>query len=114
MEDDKLEIKTPFVSVNGKTKVISELISILALCVTGILAYAFWIHGVQASTSEVELKYILKENQKQQNENFSQLRKDLRDQNKNQQYQTCLLSLPLKDREKEYNSVNGWCSRITR
>ena len=114
MEDDKLEIKTPFGSLNGRVKVVSEIISIMALCVTGILAYAFYSHGVQAAQDSFDLKSQLVSNQVSQQKSLDALSNAMTLSMQEQRFQTCILSLPQEKREREYNSPNGVCIRMSR
>lgn len=113
-ETTKATITTPLgtVSMNGKKT--AEFISIMSLCGLLVVGYALWNHKAQAEEGFKATQAILKENQVSQRESFRELTNALKEQTRQQKYQTCILSIPVSEREREYQNPNGLCARLTK
>ena len=85
-----LEVKTQWGSVSGKK--VAEFITILSLCVMGIIGYAFWEHKLDAKASGESLTATMKD-----------MAQAIREGN-------CINSYPEAERE---NKVE-FCKRVTR
>jgi len=91
------EIKTPWGSISGKRT--AELITIISLSLTGVLAYAFWEHKNDAKTAGSEVVLAIKE--------FTAAQ---RDSNKEQRITNCLIALEPQERKGALDR----CERIAR
>lgn len=60
-ETTKSEIKTPLGSMSFSGKRMAEFISVILLCLMGILSYAFWTHLTIQDDQGKNLVMVLKE-----------------------------------------------------
>lgn len=95
--DTKLDVSKSGISISGKKT--AELITILSLVVTAILAFGLWAHDKSTASSAENLHQILKES----NETQKAMLQAQREQN-------CLISLPQGQRENQAQ----FCKQISR
>ena len=96
-ETQEGSITTPLGSLSLKGKKTAELISILCLSLTFLLAYVLFEHKADAKDFQSDLKSVLKEMVQSQ-----------RDMVQAQREQNCLIALPQDRRDADF------CKRITR
>ena len=97
--DSKAGITTPLGSLNFSGKRMAEFISVLLLCMLGVLSYAFWAHGTATDANDKELAAAIKD---LANSNLLSV--------KEQRVMNCLLTVEQKDRQNQLTN----CERIAR
>ena len=113
-ETSSVTLPTPFGPAKFNGKKTAEFIMVLLAIAVGVGGYALWEHKEASAAGFRGIEVQLEKNQMTQTENTKELANAIKDQTKAQRYQTCILSIPMPDREKEYNNPNGLCARLTR
>ena len=97
--DSKAGITTPLGSLSFSGKRMAEFISVLLLCLMGVLSYAFWTHTKDTDSSTQALASAIKD---LANTNVLQVRE--------QRVMNCLLTIDQKDRQNQLSN----CERIAK
>ena len=92
-------ITTPLGSLNFSGKRMAEFISVLLLCMFGVLSYAFYTHNKDSDSNAKQLTEAIKD---LASANLLQV--------KEQRVMNCLLTLPQNDRQTQLAN----CERIAR
>ena len=114
-ESGSLDVKTPFgsISANG-IKRTSEIIAILSLVIMAVMLYAFWQHSVEAKESGGAIAAQLKENREDRQQAQRELLQAIREQTRANKLQSCLLSIPMEQRQQQFENPNSLCQRLAR
>ena len=97
--DSKAGITTPLGSLNFSGKRMAEFISVLLLCMFGVLSYAFWTHNKESDSHASALTSAIKD---LASANLLQVRE--------QRVMNCLLTIDQKDRQNQLAN----CERVAR
>ena len=98
-DTSKAGITTPLGSLSFSGKKMAEFISVILLCLFGVMTYAFFEHNGNTTTTGKELTIAIKE---LATANLAQVRE--------QRVMNCLLTIDQKDRQNQLSN----CERIAK
>jgi uncharacterized membrane protein YhiD involved in acid resistance len=113
-EATEIDVKAGPVSFRSKSKYMAELVALASLVLLNLLAYVFWQHQQETKASYAAFTTEMRENTKELTGVIKDLNVSMKAQTNAQREMNCLIALPAERREREYESPNSFCKRMTR
>lgn len=114
MTDETVEVKTAFFSGKVSSANLNTIFTVMGFVLTCLIAYSLWIHTTEAKDSIKAVATDLKESNKEVATALRDANKELavslREVTQATREQTCLLSIPQNERERNTEV----CKRISR
>lgn len=94
-------------SVSAKSRYVSEIITVLSLCLLGLATYGGFTHIQESKEANARTIAVLEKMTERADAQTTKTVQAIREQ-------TCISALPKDEQKTEFSSPHSWCKQITR